>query len=239
MAKIISIEGNIGSGKSTFVKFLRDYFKDNHNILFLEEPVHVWNTIKDISGVTMIEKFYENQKRYAFSFQMMAYISRISILRNAIKTNPNKIIITERCVETDRNVFAKMLYDNGLIENVEFQIYLKWFDEFIQDIQINAFIYINACSEVCYSRILKRNRKGENIPLDYLKKCEHYHNLWLENNKKNGTTKHIWFNASENKKNIHDYKEWLCIIENLINSMSLHEIKNEFNNIKMHTIHSC
>ena len=63
-----------------------------------------------------IEKFYKDQQKYAFSFQMMAYISRLALLRRVIRENPNAIIITERSVFTDKEVFAKMLYDEGKIE---------------------------------------------------------------------------------------------------------------------------
>ena len=103
---IYSIEGNIGSGKSTLVKMMKE---QTSNVVFVKEPVDVWNTIKDNNNETILEKYYKNQEKYAFSFQIMAYISRISILRKTIKKNPNDIIITERSVLTDKNVFAKML----------------------------------------------------------------------------------------------------------------------------------
>ena len=47
------------------------------------------------------------QKNNAFPFQMMAYISRLSLLKNAIRENPDSIIICERCLQTDKYVFAK------------------------------------------------------------------------------------------------------------------------------------
>ena len=80
MNPIYSIEGNIGSGKSTFIDILK---KENKlkNVVYLEEPVKVWETIKDKSEETILEKFYKNQNKYSFSFQMMAYISRLSELK--------------------------------------------------------------------------------------------------------------------------------------------------------------
>ena len=109
--KIIAIEGNIGSGKSTLVSKLEEIFKNNTDYYFLQEPVSIWNTIKDENGVTILEKFYNETEKYAFQFQMMAYISRLSILREALKNKKAKYIITERSIYTDSNVFAKMLYD--------------------------------------------------------------------------------------------------------------------------------
>ena len=84
--KIISIEGNIGSGKSTLVEHLKSKFERyNKTVYFLDEPVETWESIKDAEGNSMITKYYNDQKKYAFSFQMMAYISRLSLLKKALK----------------------------------------------------------------------------------------------------------------------------------------------------------
>ena len=110
MTYIFSVEGNIGSGKSTLVKELQKKMPNvlGKQIIYVQEPVDEWSKIKDINGETILEKFYANQHKYAFSFQMMAYISRLALLRNIVRSNPNAIIITERSVFTDREVFAKI-----------------------------------------------------------------------------------------------------------------------------------
>ena len=171
---IISIEGNIGSGKSTFLSYLKS---NNTKFVFVKEPVDEWESVRDTeSGKSIIEKFYEDQEKYSFSFQMMAFISRFSLLRKAIQENPNAIIITERCLYTDKFVFAKMLFDMKKIEDINYQIYCKWFEEFSQEIPMSKIIYIKTEPEVCLERINKRNRTGENaIELDYLKLCSKYH----------------------------------------------------------------
>ena len=183
MSKIISVEGSIGSGKSTLLKILKNILNKNENIIFLQEPVDEWEAIKDRNGVTILEKFYENQEKYSFAFQMMAYITRLSSLRKAYREAPdNTIIITERSLHTDYNIFAKMLHDSGKIEDVEYTIYCNWFYEFIDDLDISGFIYLQNPPEVCYSRIQSRNRKGEeNIPIEYLEDCHNYHEKWLIN----------------------------------------------------------
>jgi deoxyadenosine/deoxycytidine kinase len=178
MSKIISVEGNIGSGKSTIVDVLKKYFENNssNNIIFLQEPVDEWSEIKDKNGQTILSKFYENQKKYSFVFQMMAYISRLTLLKNTIKENPNAIIITERCLNTDRYVFAKMLYDSGNMEDVEYTVYLKWFDEFNELYNNQKMIYMKTDPAICFERIAKRDRDGETgIQLSYLEKCHQYH----------------------------------------------------------------
>jgi deoxyadenosine/deoxycytidine kinase len=176
-ASIISIEGNIGSGKSTLMEELRRALADMPHVVFLQEPVDDWNTVRDEDGRTMLEKFYGNQERYSFSFQMMAYISRLATIRAATRENPECVFISERCLHTDKYVFAKMLYDDNKIESVDYQIYNKWFDTFIDEFEVTNLVYIKATAEVCLDRVTKRGRDGEEgIPLAYLQACGDYHN---------------------------------------------------------------
>ena len=124
MALLISIDGNIGCGKSTFLTELKQEI-NNRNIkdfIFLQEPVDIWSTVI-FEGKTILEKFYEDPVKYAFSFQMMAYISRLSIIENAVKENPTSVIISERSLLTDKQIFAKMLYDDNKIDSYSYQIY--------------------------------------------------------------------------------------------------------------------
>jgi deoxyadenosine/deoxycytidine kinase len=177
---ITSIEGNIGSGKTTLLQNLREYFSEQSNIIFLREPVSEWESIKDSCGKTMIEKFYQDQKTYSFSFQMMAYISRLALLKETVKNNPNAIIISERSLHTDKMVFAKMLYDDNKIEDVNYQIYLKWFETFSKDFPVEKIIYVKADPDICQQRIINRSRNGEHgIPIEYLIKCHEYHDSMI------------------------------------------------------------
>jgi deoxyadenosine/deoxycytidine kinase len=180
---MFSIDGNIGSGKSTLYTSLHELYKDNSAVIFVPEPVSQWEKIKDGSGKTMLQLFYADQEKYAFAFQMMAYISRLSILRKIIKDNQgqNIVIITERTLYTDKHIFAKMLFDQGKIEDVEYQIYLTWFDEFAKDFPLNNVIYVKTAPQKCYERIHKRAREGEEIiPLAYLEDCHRYHEEFLD-----------------------------------------------------------
>lgn len=211
MVHIISIEGNIGSGKSTFVRLLNNYYQEenvsNKKIYFLEEPVNIWETIKNEDGNNIIECFYKDQDKYAFSFQMMAYISRLSLLRKAIKEGYD-YIFTERCINTDRNVFAKMLYDSGKIEKINYQIYVKWFDEFISEFSNFHYIYIKTDAKIALDRVNKRARSGESIPFEYLQECDKYHNDWLEN-----IENVLVLNGNVNRNDDDNYSDWIELID--------------------------
>ena len=99
---VISVDGNIGSGKSTLVKYLKSKYK---NLYFLDEPVDEWVRIIDDNDENILHKFYNDKSRYSYLFQNFAFITRANILLNNINNLKNllgkKIIITERSVETD------------------------------------------------------------------------------------------------------------------------------------------
>lgn len=215
--KIISIDGNIGSGKSTLLDILKKEFADNENIVFLREPVDIWESITDESGTNILEKFYEDQTKYSFSFQMIAYISRLALLKEAVEQNPDKIIITERSLFTDKYVFAKMLYDSEKIELINYKIYLQFFDTFIKEYGVDKILYVKTDPEKCLERITKRSRSGEsNIPLDYLIECDKYHDTMVDHPDLKNTIKivldgniDIYENADKTLERIEKIKNYI------------------------------
>jgi deoxyadenosine/deoxycytidine kinase len=177
MVVIVTIEGNIGSGKTTFIGQLQNRYKDDPLIVFLKEPVDEWEAIVDSEGHSILGKFYADQEKYAFPFQMMAFISRLALLKDAVQKHPDAIIITERCLYTDKFVFCKMLRDLKKIEDINYQIYEKWFNTFAAEYPVQKAVYINASPATCFERIAKRCRLGEApISPDYLVLCDKYHN---------------------------------------------------------------
>ena len=213
---ILTIEGNIGAGKSTLItkliENLRNDINSNRKIIYLQEPVDEWSKIKSKDNLNMLELFYSNSKKYAFAFQMMAFISRMAKLKQAMCNNKNSIIICERSIFTDREVFAKMLYEDGLILEEEYQIYNKWFTHFANEIKPSGIIYLKTDPNISDARIKKRNRQEEeNINLSYIKDVHNYHEKWLKKNS---------YNICTLDGNIENYKAHAEKIENFINIVS-------------------
>ena len=63
---LFTVEGNIGSGKSTFMNVLKEHLKHINGVpvVFVEEPVDEWLTIQSKDGKSMIELFYSNKEKY-------------------------------------------------------------------------------------------------------------------------------------------------------------------------------
>lgn len=186
---IIAIEGNIGSGKTTLLEALREYMKsvpqldENKNprkIIFYEEPLDEWSEIRDSAGETLLSKFYADQPKYAFTFQIMALMSRLKKFQQLIKEKRDgTIIVCERSMLTHRHIFFQMLADSGVIDEVSFKVYKKWFDDMLDKIPVHGYVYVKATPEVCHSRVGIRAREGETISKEYLEMCHKYHEDWL------------------------------------------------------------
>jgi deoxyadenosine/deoxycytidine kinase len=197
--KLISIEGNIGVGKSTFTTLLQHKI---NNAFLVPEPVDCWLNIKgkinqNNEETNILQLFYSDIERWSYTFQNMAYITRSMLIEDAIKNlinnnlinnndNNAKYIFLDRSLGTDRNVFEKMLYDDGKINEIEHKCYELWcnfYSNYVRTNVLNKTIYLRCDPSVSFQRIKKRGRNEEkNITLEYLQKLHEYHDSWLLNN---------------------------------------------------------
>jgi deoxyadenosine/deoxycytidine kinase len=179
---IISIEGNIGVGKSSFIELLKiSLNKDRYE--FISEPVDEWLNLKDNEGKNLLQTFYEDKKRWGYTFQNIAYLTRMNKLIDAIQNSQKEFIILDRSLSADLNTFTKMLYDEGSINELEWKAYNMWNDFFYQRFGkgIRHFIvYLRCQPETSFERSKKRNREEEKeIPLEYFQRLHKYHEEWL------------------------------------------------------------
>ena len=182
--QIISIDGNIGSGKSTFLEYLIEYYKDDPTVVILKEPVDKWSSLMDPdTNTSLLESYYGNPITFGFTFQMYILQTLIESIDNAVEMNPEcKTIICERSIISSREVFAKMLHFHEIMNPLEYQVYLNTFsiiphiERYIPD----KLFYLSLSAYDCHERIEIRNRKGEEeITVDYLEECEQFFEKWL------------------------------------------------------------
>jgi deoxyadenosine/deoxycytidine kinase len=75
-----------------------------------------------------------------------------------------------------------MLHESGDISQEQFEIYNRWFNEFLEDVVMTGIIYLKTDPQVCFDRCTSRARKGENtISLEYLNNCSSMHDKWINN----------------------------------------------------------
>lgn len=181
---ILSLDGNIGAGKSTLLAQIRAALPEIHVV---DEPVGQWTALHHSNGKNLLELFYEDKARWAYTFQNCAILTRLKNIQdtmnhvNATTTGP-QVILTERSVLTDKYVFAQMLHDTGVLDPMEWELYNSWFTLFHTQHPVTGIIYLSTGSTTSKERIQLRNRQGEDrISLEYLDALDVQHKQWVEN----------------------------------------------------------
>lgn len=183
---LISLEGNIGAGKTTLLKKMRERFPQ---WIAIDEPVETWFTIKNDDGDSMLEVFYKDRKRWSYTFQNCALITRYQNIEKAINDARRssfsgggvQVFLTERCLDTDFHVFTKMLRDEGSIDTLELDLYNRLLQQLRSTATpLSAILHVNTSPLVCVERIRQRSRSGEDkITLDYLEALENHQSTWI------------------------------------------------------------
>ena len=179
---IISLEGNIGAGKSTMLSLLKDELGDMCE--YVTEPVNEWINVTDESGKNILENFYNDRTRWAYTFENIAYVTRLCIIVDKLLNSDKKYIIIDRSPAAGLNVFAKMSYDDKFMNNIEWTYLNKWntfFENIFGDYFDHKIVYLECDPETALDRICSRARTEEKkVPLEYLTKVKEYHDNWLQ-----------------------------------------------------------
>ncbi len=149
----ITVEGNIGAGKTTLAHLLARHFNSRLILeAFAENP--------------FLPKFYENPKQYAFPLELFFMAERYKQLKELVHTKDlfHSITISDY-------IFTKcLLFAKVNLPDEEFHLYQKLFDIIYQQlVQPDLVIYLHAPVQQLQKNIRKRNRPYEqSIPDEYL-----------------------------------------------------------------------
>jgi deoxyguanosine kinase len=149
----ISIEGNIGAGKTTLAHILAKHFNAR---LVLEQ----------FADNPFLAKFYENPEQNAFPLELFFMAERYKQLKEQVHTNDLFQSIT-----VSDYLFTKcLLFAKVNLPEQEFRLYQKLFDIIhAQVVQPDILIYLHAPVSKLKENIRRRNRSYEQaIPDEYL-----------------------------------------------------------------------
>ncbi len=170
------LEGNTGVGKSTFLKLLAQHCPDVHVI---PEPKDSWAA--GFHGRSLLGNFYDDRQRWAYTMETFTMACRVKEhAKEQADPNPNRVM--ERSVYSGHFCFALNGHQDGMFNNIEWDIYRQWVDFLLRKAckPPLGFIYLKAQPEVCFGRIQKRNRAGEeNVTLEYMKQIDYWHDKFL------------------------------------------------------------
>jgi deoxyadenosine/deoxycytidine kinase len=149
----ITIEGNIGAGKSTLAHLLSKHFNAR---LILEE----------FAENPFLPKFYENRQQYAFPLELFFMAERYKQLKELLQTKD----LFQNTTISDYLFTKCLLFAKVNLPEQEFSLYQKLFDIINpQLIQPDLLIYLHAPISKLKENIKKRNRLYEqSISADYL-----------------------------------------------------------------------
>lgn len=149
----ITIEGNIGAGKTTLAHLLSKHYNAR---LILEE----------FAENPFLAKFYENKQQYAFPLELFFMAERYKQLKDLLRTKD----LFQNITISDYLFTKCLLFAKVNLPDQEFSLYQKLFDIINpQLIQPDLLIYLHAPISKLKENIKKRNRPYElSISSDYL-----------------------------------------------------------------------
>ena len=181
--KHIVISGNIGVGKTTLSEIISKKFN--------------WELqLEEVKDNPYLDDFYKSMTDWSFHLQIFFLNSRFNQIQKISESN--NIVIQDRSIYEDFEVFTKTLNDSGVLMDREFNNYKRLYNTILKYIEEpDLIIYLrNLNIDKIISNIEKRSRKFEKaIDKDYLKKLNLYYENWISKHPKD---KVLTIDLSEN-----------------------------------------
>ena len=169
---LVSIEGNLGVGKSSFL----EWFEGDEEVTVLKEPVERWEAV---GNENLLELKYVNSQRWEFTFQIYADVTRLIQLRDS--QGKGKIRLQERSLLTAHKIFCALQREAGAVTEAESSVLETWFENMSQtgsQVQVvpDLFVYLRTDPKIAFQRMQKRGREAERtVSIDYLTKVHEFH----------------------------------------------------------------
>lgn len=167
----ISVEGSIGSGKSSFLHLLSLI---EPRIAIIPEPVHKWS---NVNGKNLLALNYENPRKYAFTLQMHILKTQ---LEDYFQENGN-VRLFERSPHSSL-IFLEMR--KNLLDEIDMTVAKEWIKMITElrpiKLEYDYIIYLRTNPQTAYNRAKARARPEDPlIPLDFFKQLHEKHELWI------------------------------------------------------------
>ena len=166
MKKLIAVAGSIGSGKSSLINFLCQ----NYPVL----PIH------DVATENpYLADFFTDMQKWSFHSQIFFLARKFARFRKI--SNSLATVIISRTIHEDAEIFARNLYQSGLMSETDFRTYYEFYLS-LADIlpKPDLLIYLHSPVNVTRRRLSQRREPFYNIITDnYLHRLNRLYVNWI------------------------------------------------------------
>lgn len=164
----VAVAGNIGTGKTTLTRMLSERFS--------------WTAhFEAVTDNPYLADFYKDMSRWSFPLQIFFLNNRFSAHQKI--TRETNSAIQDRSIYEDANIFARNLFEQGLMEERDYRNYLELYTVMCQFLQPpELVIYLRKSLPKLKEQIAMRGRDYEkSIPDEYLSNLNRYYDDWMLN----------------------------------------------------------
>ncbi len=151
--RLLVIEGNIGSGKTTLARML-------------SQRLNARLVLERFEDNAFLPRFYEDRDRYAFPLELSFLADRY----HQLKTEVESPDLFQQLTICDYHFFKSLVFARQTLSSDEFQLYRQLFHIIIGIApKANLFVYLHRPTDALLQAIKKRGRDFEaNINSQYL-----------------------------------------------------------------------
>lgn len=165
--RTIAVAGNMGSGKSSLVRFLcqqlelTPFFEPNDRNPYLDD-------------------FYADMKTFAFRSQIYFLIHRFRILKESEGMQAS--VVQDRTIYEDAEIFAASLHKRRFIDARDWRTYRELYETLARELKPpDLMIYLRCDTKNLMRRIARRGRKSEeDVPRAYVDGLNRLYETWFD-----------------------------------------------------------
>ena len=165
---VITIAGTVGVGKSTMTKALAD-------------ALQFRTSFENVDTNPYLDLFYDDFEKWSFHLQIYFLAERFKEQKRMFEYGGG--FIQDRSIYEDTGIFAKMHWEKGTMNNVDYETYTNLFEAMVMTPYFphpDLLIYLEGSIEDILSRIQERGRVMEQqTPVDYWLGMHQRYENWI------------------------------------------------------------
>ena len=165
---VITIAGTVGVGKSTMTKALAD-------------ALGYKTSFEKVDSNPYLDKFYADFERWSFHLQIYFLAERFKEQKRIFEYGGG--FVQDRSIYEDTGIFARMHYEKGTMNEVDYVTYKSLFDAMVMTPYFphpDVLLYLEGSFEDVVERIRERGRPMEQqTPIEYWEEMYKRYEDWI------------------------------------------------------------